>query len=242
MASKVVFGCPELEGLGMLNLHIEQNILNSQLLEKALFDKQMAGTITKTAIHHWKWQLGTWKNPFESEYKYPHNESQWLNELRKFTIQYQVKVNIEEAEYPLKRDNDKYIMELAEDLGFSSCKLRFLNHYRIFLNVISLSDIVNESGRSFDPTVTNLKKLPGKQLSDICIQHKSDHTKWSIWFRFINLITNARQDTLKQPLGAWSVNQDQIRKKFSSYRTSNKLYREQDGTAFAKNITKVAGT
>ena len=153
-----------------------------------------------------------------------------------------MKVNIEEADYPLQRDNDKYIMELAEDLGFRSCELRFLNHCRLFLNVISLSDIVNESGRGIDPTVTNFKKLPGKQLSDVCIQHKPDHTKWSIWFRFINLITNARQHTLKQPLGAWCVNQDQIRKKFSSYRTSNMLFKAQEGTIYAKNIHKVAGT
>ena len=89
-------------------------------------------------------------------------------------------------------------MELAEDLGFCSCELRFLNHCRLFLNVISLSDIVNESGRGIDPTVTNFKKLPGKQLSDVYIQHKPDHTKWSIWFRFINLITNARQHNPQQ--------------------------------------------
>jgi hypothetical protein len=39
IASKVVFGCPELGGLGMLDLHIEQNILNLQSLERALSDK-----------------------------------------------------------------------------------------------------------------------------------------------------------------------------------------------------------
>jgi hypothetical protein len=35
MASKVEYGCPELGGLGMLDLHIEQNILNLQSLERA---------------------------------------------------------------------------------------------------------------------------------------------------------------------------------------------------------------
>jgi hypothetical protein len=55
------------------------------------------------------------------------------------------------------------------------------------------------------------------------------------------LITNARQNTLKQSLGAWCVNQDQIWKTFSSYRTSNKLYKEQEGKIYAKNINKVAG-
>jgi hypothetical protein len=84
MASKVVFGCPELGGSGMLDLHIEQNILNLQLLERALSDKQMAGTITQIAIHHWKWQQGTGQSPFVSEYKYPHDESKWFNKLRKF--------------------------------------------------------------------------------------------------------------------------------------------------------------
>ena len=70
----------------MLDLHIEQNILNLQSLERALSDKQMAGNIIKIAIHHWKWQLGTGKNPFESVYKYPHDESKWFNELRKFIV------------------------------------------------------------------------------------------------------------------------------------------------------------
>jgi hypothetical protein len=83
----------------MLDLHIEQNILNLQSLERALSDKQ----ITKIAIHHWKWQLATGKNPFESVYKYPHDESKWFNELHKLTVQYQAKVNIKETEYPLQR-------------------------------------------------------------------------------------------------------------------------------------------
>jgi hypothetical protein len=120
----------------------------------------MARTITKIAIHHWKWNQGKGENTFESAYKYPHDEHKCFNKLRKFTVQYQVKVNIKKTEYPLQRDNDKFIMELAQELGFSSCELRFLNHCRLFLSVISLSDIVNDSGRGIDPTVTNLKKLP----------------------------------------------------------------------------------
>ena len=96
-------------------------------------------------------------------------------------------------------------MELAEELGLTSCELWFLNHCRHFLNVFSLADRVNESGRGINPTVTNFKKLPGKQLLDVCIQHKPDHTKWSIWFTFLNLITIACQNTLKQPLGAWKL-------------------------------------
>ena len=239
IASNVVFGSTELGGLGMLELHTEQNLLNLQLLERALNDNQMAGSIIKVAISHWKWQIGTGRNPFESEYHYPHDESKWLKELRKFTIQYQVKINIGENEYPLQRDNDKYIMELAEEFGFNTFELRFLNHCRLFLNVISVSDIVNESGRGIDPSVTNFKKLSANQKSHHCVQQKPDHTKWSIWFKFLHLITKTRQNSLKRPLGPWIVDQDRIRGQFQSYRTNTKIYREREGKIHVKNINKV---
>ena len=77
--------------------------------------------------------------------------------MRKFTGQYQIEINIRGDEYPLQRENDKYIMEIAKDAGLSLFELRFLNHWRLYLNVISVSDVVNESGQYLDPMVTNYK-------------------------------------------------------------------------------------
>jgi hypothetical protein len=99
-----------------------------QLLKRALKDSQMLEIITRVALQHWQWQLGTGNNPFHSKYRYPHDESKWLKELRKFTGQYQIEINIGGNEYPLQRENDEYIMDITKDVGLGSFELRFLNH------------------------------------------------------------------------------------------------------------------
>ena len=62
--SNIVFGSPELGGIGLLNLHTEQGLFNMQLLERSLKDSQMLGNVTRIALQHWQWQLGTENNPF----------------------------------------------------------------------------------------------------------------------------------------------------------------------------------
>jgi hypothetical protein len=67
------------------------------------------------------------------------------------------------------------------------------------------------------------KSLPGEKTNSQVTQSKPDHTKWSIWFKFIANITRKRQRVLKQPLGEWIVDFEQIRKKYMSYCTSIKI-------------------
>ena len=120
-ASEIVTGSPELGGLGLMDFYTEQGLLNIQLLTKALSDHQLVGDITKAALCKWKWQIGTGKNPFTAtQYKYPQDESRWLRSVREFSIRNNIEIRIGENEFPLQRENDKYIMEAAEEMGFSS--------------------------------------------------------------------------------------------------------------------------
>jgi hypothetical protein len=82
-------------------------------------------------------------------------------------------------------------MELAENLGFSSLNLRFINHCSFYLNAISLIDTVSMSGKGMDPLVVMRKKLPA-QGHYSCIQQKADHTKCFIWFSLITAITREK--------------------------------------------------
>ena len=79
---------------------------------------------------------------------------------------------------------------------------------------------------------------PGSQVN----QSKPDHTKWSIWFKFLANITRKRQNTLKQPLGEWIVDFDQIRKRFTTYRTLTNLYKYRQDEIQNWNIYHIAGT
>ena len=237
-ASEIVHGSPELGGIGLMDFYTEQGLLNIQLLTKALSDQQLVGDITKAALSKWKWQIGTGKNPFTSkQYTYPQDESRWLRTVREFLIRNNIEICIGENEFPLQRENDKYIMEVAEEMGFTPFELRFLNHCRLFLNVISISDITSDSGKSVDPTVMKFKKLPNQQSDPRTHQSKPDHTKWSIWFKFITNITRQQQSSLKKPLGKWIVNYRQLRKHYTCYRTTDKIYKEREGEVDAQKIT-----
>ena len=127
-------------------------------------------------------------------------------------------------------------------MGFTSFELRLLNHCRLFLNVISISDIASEPGKSLDPTVMKLKKLPSRQSDPRFYQSKPDHIKWSIWFKFITNITRKRQSSLKQLWGNWIVNYRLLQKHYTCYRTTDKAYKEREGEICAQNITNIAGT
>jgi hypothetical protein len=157
---------------------MEQGLLNIQLLLKALNDNQLLGNVTRSTIRKWKWQLGTGNDPFQDlTYQYVQDENKWLKLVRQFSIQNNVKISSGRKEYPLQCVHDRYIMEWAEEMGFSLFELRFLNHCRLYLNVISVSDITNESGRSIDPKVMTFKKLPAPQEMSQVWQSQNDHTK-----------------------------------------------------------------
>jgi len=95
MARDIVAGSNELGGLGMLDFYTEQGILNIQILLKVLADNQLVGDMTRITIHKWKWHLGSGNNPFwEHKYQYPQDESQWLQNVRRFAVQNGIETSI----------------------------------------------------------------------------------------------------------------------------------------------------
>ena len=110
------------------------------------------------------------------------------------------------------------------------------------MDVISISDITNELGKRIDPEFMTFKKLPERHLDSQVNQSKPDHTKWLIWFKFIANITRKRQKYLILHLSAWIVEYGQIRRKYLSYRTKDKLCKMRQGKVYAQNITTIGGT
>lgn len=87
-----------------------------------------------------------------------------------------------------------------------------------------------------------LKKLPERHPDSQVNQSKPDHTKWSIWFKFIANITRKKQKYLISSLGNWIVEYGQIRRKFPNYRTKDKLYKMQQEKVCAQSITTIGVT
>ena len=54
IAREIVAGSPELGGLCMMDLYVEQGLLNMQILFKSMADCQIAEDITRITIRKWK--------------------------------------------------------------------------------------------------------------------------------------------------------------------------------------------
>jgi hypothetical protein len=156
---------------------------------------------------------------------YSHDETKWLKQVRSFAQKKHITISIGHTSYPLLRENVQYIMEAAEEAGFCDSAVRFINYCRLYLNVISLADITDESGMIIDSRVLKQKEIPQQdEDSGLIRQKKPDCTKWSIWFKFLKTLLRPRQSKLKVSLGAWTAGYSTIQKKFKSYRTEDKLY------------------
>jgi hypothetical protein len=226
----------------MMDLYIEQGILNLQILLKEIADYQLARDIMRITISRWNWNLGTGKDPFrEHKHQYPQDESKWLHSVRKFAVQQTIQIRTGNNEYLLQRTHDRYIMKWAEEMGFTSFKIRFLNHCHLYLNVISVSNIADELGGNLDTSIMEYKSLPIEKKNSQVNQNKPDHTKWSIWFKFIAKIIRRNQRILKQPLGEGIVNFGQIRKTYTSYRTSIHTYKYRNDRIQIWGIINLAG-
>jgi hypothetical protein len=120
MARDIVTGSNELGWLGMLDFYAEQGILNIQIRLKALADNQLVGDIKRITVHKWKW--------WEHKYQYPKDESQQLQNVRRFAVQNGIQICSEPHNFPLQQVHDICIMELAKEMGFTNFELRFLNN------------------------------------------------------------------------------------------------------------------
>ena len=99
-----------------------------------------------------------------------------------FVLNHQITLSIDEADYPLQRESDQYLMEAAELAGFSAQELLFIDYCRLYLNVISIANISDASGQLINLKVFHLNKLPhGKKLVNMVNQGLLTSPVFSFW-------------------------------------------------------------
>ena len=115
----------------------------------------------------------------------------------------QVSLTLEVPELPLQRENDVLLIPLFGELGYTSQELVQLNRCRIFLKVISLSDIVTGCGTKIrlncwngntDALWVSIYQWPRQT------RPTEDH--WILWRQALSRICS-RSVSLRTPLGLW---------------------------------------
>jgi hypothetical protein len=116
-----------------------------------------------------------------------------------------------------QRENDFYLMDLAMSSDvFTAKQLRQVNYCRLYLQVVTASDVVLPSGYQLDESLRagDLDLSSSTTRFVRVTQGKPNKKTWAQWSRLMNLIDD---DLSYRPLGQWLFSASELRRNWPCY-------------------------
>ena len=219
------YGPPSHNGLGFMNVRLEQFV--SHLLEFILHANRstLNGLVTNAQIEVCQLHTGTeshlWRIPFPTIAKLiPSCEIRYmLQECHHYNIQ----LCGNYSKPTLQRTNDFFLMDNIFESHFSQKEIIKINHCRLYLQVLMLSDIATGDGCRVDPNMYN-GDITTSRRSNLKWprQKKPPPSSWKLWRLAIDTVWSQHK-TIVPPLGAW-INTPHQHWTWRHDRPSNSLY------------------
>ncbi len=216
MRRDVVYGPSKYGGLDFRDLKIEQGVDSLRLLMRHLRtpgQPQQMILVTLDRLQH-NSGLGT---PLleDPTIRASHLEGLWIPQIRRFLRSIHGSLTIADITIqPLQRQLDYYIMDaVIATKSFSPPEVRQINYCRLYLQVLTTSDMCNATGDRLAPGIRHGEHLWSQSKSNIqeIHQERPHEASWTIWRRFLNTFSNFH-GFLYRPLGDWLQPPPQLRR------------------------------
>ena len=209
----VICGPIGLGGRALRSLFHEQGILQIKLLLTESRRSSMAGGLLFIALQWAQFTLGTSTPLLEDTEPCLYSESKWITSIQTFLVRFGIQITYQQSYVlPLQRENDAYLMELFKQNGtYSDQELHRINHCRLFLQVLSLADIVTADGSKIAFHATFQGSSRRRKTTYIQVEQEDPPAaSWNLWYEALASLCNP-DGTLHRPLGDWTVNPNKIR-------------------------------
>jgi hypothetical protein len=116
-------------------------------------------------------------------------------------------------------------MDLVYDQDYPKKTISNINQCRMYLQVLSVSDITTVEGTYIEDTCYEHQRA--KQRPHRSFQHekpKPNKSVWHYWATFLSMLTYVGSRRLRVPLGEWIVLQPKMQPAFNTYRDQEHLY------------------
>ena len=178
-------------------------------------------TLLRVAVSWMQLSLGTGESFLSDVHTpHPHCESKWLASLRKFLASINGTIELDEDFVPpLQRENDTYLMDAVLDSGkFKDAQITAINYCRLYLQVVTLSDISTADGTSLDMHKRDghWSLLSSRTTLNWINQERPPEKAWGTWRRACDLWAT-RNGKLKRPLGCWLHPPEEQRMQWPAY-------------------------
>jgi hypothetical protein len=188
-------------------MEVEQGLHNLGAMISGLHNNEIVGQVHKAMMRTWFWALGM--NPLIHKIlNITHDGSLWPRTTTQFMSKHNIRLTLASPIYPLLRENDQYITTLAYNLQFTAYALKYINYCRLFLNVISIADLIDASGKYVASEMYQIRRNSSNRSDSRCVQRVPHAFKTRLWHKFLSYITIPKRPKLKAPLGRWAVPSD----------------------------------
>ena len=234
MALAIRWGPRRLGGAGFLDLEVVQG--EGQILNfiKHWRTQGTIGKLLRCAVAWGQLQAGTGTPLFHyPEVSLPHYEQRYLKSLRGFLARIGGHLELDNAYVPeQQREHDDYIMDMAMASGqFTSKQIIQLNYCRLYLQVVTLSDVTHLNGAyladwAIQGIVTPREGSIAKHL--VIEQARPDAPAWKQWKKLCKILSDR---LLHEPLGLWLFGSAKLHRIWDQYLdwSDNSLYVWNDG-------------
>ena len=206
----VVYGPHELGGLQLIDVRYEQGVQNTQSLLNYVGTSNPIGDYLMISIRHLQLELGLVSDILLYPPKYTaYTTPCWARHLIDFFHTHTITVATPRSKPPsISRLNDISIMEtVVQCSNFTPREITDINLVRIFLQIVTISDISTGDGLSISPDAWNVRKMSDRQ-SVFPIWPRQPFVSQSqrrLWQTMLcQLFLQSHSQRLRIPLGQWT--------------------------------------
>jgi hypothetical protein len=145
----IALGLRKLGGLQLLDVYAHQGALKAIQVIKLHTSKQQSGKLFRITYLWWRYEMGIEKCPFSSHdhtINVEYSNSKWLTDIFTFLQKFQITIHIKLQWPNMYEEKDRYLMDIGQEQKLPTKSLQLINQCRLFLRVLTLSDITNPTG------------------------------------------------------------------------------------------------
>jgi hypothetical protein len=205
----VVHGPISFGGLGFKHLYVESCIGKIEALichinKKTPLGKSMITNLNWTQLH-----AGIGKPILQCTNNIDYVQNNWFDEIRNFLIKNDTTITIQSNWIPtLTRQKDFFIMETINDIELSPINRQIINNWRLYYQVISIAEIVNNCGDQINPKYFNKNQARLHKSTSVLrwpIQKMPEMSKFCVWLNYLIAITKCdKNGKFPTNLGNWT--------------------------------------
>jgi hypothetical protein len=225
---KVVYTPPEFLGLGIVHPWYSQQLGHIQIIMEECSTQSITGDLIKANLEQLRLEMGLPGYLVDSWSAIePAITDCWAKSLCSFMFKNRLELLDPLPKLQPLRENDKFIIKEAIQLGYRNLDLKRINECRMFLSSTCMSELCTADGYKIRDSIWNGQKdysirdfgWPRRQDS-LSAQH------WNVWKKFITKWCSNASLKVSHPFGPW------IKKEISSWQwryceIESRLYKKE---------------